>query len=179
MWVHDDPVTGYVVIDGEAIATTPGHPFFTLERGWVAASELRVGEHLPAATSGAGVVGSVSWLRGPDRMYDLTVDRAHTFFVGDGGWLVHNCGGRGVPYLRNRSDWGGDTHVYAIRDAAGRILQIGESATGVTRNGISRRAQQQVSKLQRRTGGQFSSEIRRTFPSKAQAVSYQTQLIDR
>jgi hypothetical protein len=23
-------------------------------------------------------------------MYDLTVDEAHTFFVGDGQWLVHN-----------------------------------------------------------------------------------------
>jgi hypothetical protein len=25
-------------------------------------------------------------------MYNLTVDEAHTFFVGDGQWLVHNCG---------------------------------------------------------------------------------------
>ena len=24
-------------------------------------------------------------------MYNLTVDEAHTFFVGDGDWLVHNC----------------------------------------------------------------------------------------
>ncbi len=24
-------------------------------------------------------------------MYNLTVDEAHTFFVGDGAWLVHNC----------------------------------------------------------------------------------------
>lgn len=27
----------------------------------------------------------------PQRMYNLTVEGAHTFFVGDGGWLVHNC----------------------------------------------------------------------------------------
>jgi hypothetical protein len=26
-------------------------------------------------------------------MYNLTVAQAHTFFVGDGQWLVHNCGG--------------------------------------------------------------------------------------
>jgi hypothetical protein len=24
-------------------------------------------------------------------MYNLTVDEAHTFYVGDGDWLVHNC----------------------------------------------------------------------------------------
>lgn len=27
----------------------------------------------------------------PQRMYNLTVAEAHTFFVGDGQWLVHNC----------------------------------------------------------------------------------------
>jgi hypothetical protein len=29
-------------------------------------------------------------------MYNLTVDTAHTFFVGEGQWLVHNCGGSHV-----------------------------------------------------------------------------------
>jgi len=91
VWAHDDPTTGWVVIDGEAIATTPGHPFYTVERGWVEAAELRPGDYVPSLANGAGTVGSVTWLRGPDRMYDLTVDIAHTFYVGDGGWLVHNC----------------------------------------------------------------------------------------
>ena len=92
IWTHDDAITGYVVIDGEAIATTPGHPFYTRERGWVEAGELRPGEQIASVTSGMGVVSSVTWLRGEDRMYDLTVDVAHSFFVGDGGWLAHNRG---------------------------------------------------------------------------------------
>ena len=25
-------------------------------------------------------------------MFNLTVDEAHTFYVGENGWLVHNCG---------------------------------------------------------------------------------------
>jgi RHS repeat-associated protein len=91
VWAHDDQVTGFVVIDGEAIATTPGHPFYTLERDWVEAADLRLGEHVPSATSGWGLVEHLGWLRGPDRMYDLTVADAHTFFIGEGGWLVHNC----------------------------------------------------------------------------------------
>jgi hypothetical protein len=33
-------------------------------------------------------------------MYDLTVDVAHTFVVGDAGWLVHNAG----PSQRLRPD---------------------------------------------------------------------------
>ena len=54
------------------------------------AAELRPGEHVPSVAGGAGTVGSITWLRGADRMYDLTVDTAHTFYVGAGGWLVHN-----------------------------------------------------------------------------------------
>ena len=53
LWVHDDPVTGVVVIAGEAIATTPGHPFFTIERGWIEAADLRVGDHVPSASGRA------------------------------------------------------------------------------------------------------------------------------
>jgi hypothetical protein len=32
----------------------------------------------------------------PTTMWDLTVDGAHSFFVGQGAVLVHNCGG-GLP----------------------------------------------------------------------------------
>ena len=102
VWAHDDGVTGYVVIDGEAIATTPGHPFYTVERGWVEAAQLRSGDHVPSATSGSGVVASVTWVRGPDSMYDLTVADVHTFFVGDGGWLVHNCSAPVTPWTYKR-----------------------------------------------------------------------------
>ncbi|WP_156039542.1 hypothetical protein [Deinococcus marmoris] len=30
-------------------------------------------------------------------MFNLTVSEAHTFYVGQGGWLVHNAGGGGAP----------------------------------------------------------------------------------
>ncbi len=48
-------------------------------------------------------------------MYDLTVDQAHTFYVGEGQWLVHNAGGCG-PNIKTpkeieadealRAEWG-------------------------------------------------------------------------
>ena len=120
----------------------------------------------------------MSWDRGPDKMYDLTVAVAHNYVVGSGEWRVHNCS-RGVPHPRNSSRWAGDTDVYAIRDAAGRVMKIGESAAGRTAAGLSRRAESQVARLQRVTGGRFSSEIRRTLPTKRAAVGYQTRLIER
>jgi hypothetical protein len=179
VWVNNDPVTGFVVIDGEAIATTPNHPFFTVERGWIGAGQLRVGDHVLSMDGHSGVVSAVEWERGPGRMYDLTVAVAHTFFVGEGEWLVHNRNCPRVSHPRNRSSWAGDTDVYAIRDGGGRLLKIGESATGRTRTGLSRRGQQQVAKLGKLTGGRFTSEIRKTLPGKAAAVSYQSRLIER
>jgi hypothetical protein len=38
-------------------------------------------------------VDAVIFTDGTATVYNLTVDEAHTYFVGDGAWLVHNCGG--------------------------------------------------------------------------------------
>jgi hypothetical protein len=90
---HDDPIIVYVTIDDEPIETTPEHPFYTGERGWVSASELRVGDHIRSAKGGYGVVRATVIVQRSQRMYNLTVAEAHTFFVGGGEWLVHNdCG---------------------------------------------------------------------------------------
>lgn len=94
VWKHDDPIIEYLTIDGETITTTPEHPFFTQERGWVAAGELWRGAHIRKADGSYGAVDSFSFLLRSQAMYNLTVTDAHTFFVGQHEWLVHNdCGG--------------------------------------------------------------------------------------
>jgi hypothetical protein len=72
------------------IETTPEHPFFTDDNEWVAAGELHEGEQIQKADGKYGVVESVKILAEVQLMYNLTVDTAHTFYVGDGHWLVHN-----------------------------------------------------------------------------------------
>jgi RHS repeat-associated protein len=89
--VHTDPVIIHLVIDGELIETTPEHPFFTRDEGWVAAENLDEGDAVMTAALDFGSVESVTVLDQPQTMYNLTVDDAHTFFVGTGDWLVHNC----------------------------------------------------------------------------------------
>ena len=89
--VHDDAVTGTVVIDGENVSTTPEHPFFSLDRGFVPAKDLRVGELVASESGDPGRVDAVVWDGGPQRMWNLTVATDHTFFVGHGGWWVHNA----------------------------------------------------------------------------------------
>jgi RHS repeat-associated protein len=87
---HDDTVTGTLVIDGEPIVTTPGHRFLT-DEGWVEAAALRPGDEVITLDGGTGVVWSLDWSGGARTMHDLTVATVHTFAVGSGGWVVHNC----------------------------------------------------------------------------------------
>jgi RHS repeat-associated protein len=112
--VNDDPITGTVVIDGETIHTTPEHPFWTTETGWTNAQDLAVGMHTRSADGTSGLVGSVDFSGGPATMYNLTVDVAHTFFVGEGEWLVHNCADTPKPDFLVTS---GGTAVPATRTA--------------------------------------------------------------
>jgi hypothetical protein len=89
-WAHVDPMVTTVTLDGEAIATTSEHPFYVLLKGWVPAGQLQAGDSVRRADGSYGVVADVAHTYEPQVMYNLTVDTAHTFFVGAGAWLVHN-----------------------------------------------------------------------------------------
>jgi len=90
VWAHQDDEIIYLVIDGELILTTPDHPFYTAEGEWVAVADLAVGEEVVQANGEYGLVESNITSIQTKWMYNLTVDTAHTYFVGDGQWLVHN-----------------------------------------------------------------------------------------
>jgi len=89
--VHTDPATENLVTDKGSIETTPNHPFFTTDRGWVQAGSLKVGEKVRTESGGSATVVSFTVDQHPASMWDLTVDTAHSFFVGSGAVLVHNC----------------------------------------------------------------------------------------
>ena len=88
-WGHADSVLVDMALDGAWLMTKPEHPFYT-DKGWVAAGDLWLGDHIRAADGSWGVVTRLALRGGPRTMYNLTVAEAHTFFVGDGQWLVHN-----------------------------------------------------------------------------------------
>lgn len=69
---------------------TPEHPFYTAEGEWVAAGDLCVGDRVRQADGRYGEVEAVEVVEQPQAMYNLTVAKAHTYFVGEGRWLVHN-----------------------------------------------------------------------------------------
>jgi hypothetical protein len=93
----------------ETLETTPEHPFYleknvdnsnrpkpigheNLSRFWVGAGHLKVGDIVKSST-GTGIVQKVVTLEKSQEMYNLTVNKAHTYFVGSGKWLVHNADG--------------------------------------------------------------------------------------
>jgi len=88
---HLDFKVVYLTIDGETIVTTVEHPFYTAEDEWVDALDLVVGDEVRTAEWTTGVVENVYEVTRPQPMYNFTVDVAHTYFIGENQWLVHNC----------------------------------------------------------------------------------------
>ncbi|MFN8523147.1 MAG: polymorphic toxin-type HINT domain-containing protein [Chloroflexota bacterium] len=87
---HQDEALVRLIADGEAIETTTNHPFLTQDGDWRPAGRLRVGDGLRQSAGRIGRVATVEPRSGSQVMYNLTVAEAHTYFVGAGGWLVHN-----------------------------------------------------------------------------------------
>ncbi|MFN8509823.1 MAG: polymorphic toxin-type HINT domain-containing protein [Deinococcaceae bacterium] len=92
----------------ELLTTTPEHPFYLAENTdnsnrpkpigheelsnkWVGAGHLKAGDRLKKADGTLGTVVYVNTLAETRKMYNLEVQSAHTFFVGQNGWLTHNC----------------------------------------------------------------------------------------
>ena len=88
--MHDDQVVQLLTITGETIVTTPTPPFYTSANQWVPAGQLHPGDLVRRADGTYGMVEVTAFVYQPQPMYNLTVATAHTYFVGDGQWLVHN-----------------------------------------------------------------------------------------
>src|SRR5262249_3557240 len=87
----------------EPIGTTASHPFWSLDRnGWAPAGELQMGERVktvPGEETGAvSVVGS-EHRSSMARVYNIEVERAHTYAVSAARILVHNSCRIGVYQL--------------------------------------------------------------------------------
>ncbi len=89
---HIDMEVVYLRIDGEMIVTTDEHPFYTSNDEWVDAGDLVVGDEIRQLNWETGTVEAVYTVTQPQSMYNFTVGTAHTYFVGDEQWLVHNSG---------------------------------------------------------------------------------------
>jgi hypothetical protein len=70
-------------VNGRAIPTTGGHPFWVRGQGWTTVAELRPGQELRTGQGGWVKVGEVVDTGRSAPVYNLEVEADHTYFVGD------------------------------------------------------------------------------------------------
>lgn len=75
----------------EVVHTTTNHPWLTADHGWMPASFLQVGESVQEADGATATVVAIRAVPGATAMWNLTVANVHTFAVGVGQFVVHNC----------------------------------------------------------------------------------------
>jgi Pretoxin HINT domain len=86
-------VTGTILLllaGGETIETTAAHRFAVEGQGFVSADLLRPGDRLSTHDGRGAEVVSTTIRTDEVTVYNLTVDRLHTFFVGGAALWVHN-----------------------------------------------------------------------------------------
>jgi len=128
----------------ETIHTTANHPWLTADRGWVDAGELQIGEPIQLANGSIARVDGVRGVAGIGAMYDLNLDKVHTFAVGRAAYVVHNCGDSGV--------------AQRLRDRLGRFTEDPDKATaqpGDAVHGNSRASLRKAYLYIRRIDGDF------------------------
>lgn len=76
----------------ETVHTTANHPWLTADRGFARAGTLHLGEQVVRADGTTATVVGLRVVSGAANMWDLTVANLHTFAVGLGAYVVHNCG---------------------------------------------------------------------------------------
>jgi len=103
-----------VRVASEVIHTNQKHPFLTREKGFLPVGQLKLGMHVRRADGQWGVVTGWKVVAGTQVMYNLEVAQDHTFTVGVGEWVVHNCGGD-LPNGWEKLDYGADNNP-AISD---------------------------------------------------------------
>jgi hypothetical protein len=130
---HEDPSILHLTIDGERLETTPEHPFYT-ENGWMPAGELTVGTRIRRADGSWGIVQGSELVAQAQTMLNLTVSTAHTFFVGNQQWLVHNTCSIGSGRPGNNYAQEG---IYEFRSSNGQTY-VGQSGN------IPQRIQQHI-----------------------------------
>jgi hypothetical protein len=91
-----------------ALSATPTHPMFVVGKGWTGADQLVVGDELVTIDGTGALVTAVRHERLSTAVatFNLHVEEAHSYFVGDDlSVLVHN-GDPNDPRLSGRVYWG-------------------------------------------------------------------------
>jgi len=84
--------------------------------------QIKLGMHMLRADGTYGVVTGWKVVPGAQVMYNLEVAQDHTFTVGVGEWVVHNCG----PTMRDSTPVSISDHGSIIHSTDTQVSALGE-----------------------------------------------------
>jgi RHS repeat-associated protein len=93
-------------VRGQTVETTPEHPFYVKDRGWVKSKDMVTGDMLITMTGSAIPVDQIEVKKGRFTVYNFSVDINHTYYITPLALLVHNICGTGT-----RDGMGGKTNL--------------------------------------------------------------------
>jgi len=100
--VHKAEVAGYLIINRD-LRVTENH-FLWVNKGWKEAGSIQIGDELVDKNGQKLRVNSLEWIRGKFIVYNLEVEKHHTFFAG--GVFAHNQkGGGGRTVFKDAAYW--------------------------------------------------------------------------
>lgn len=112
------------------------------------AGHLKIGDKIKQADGTTGLVANVTTVQQTREMFNLTVSEAHTYYVGQDGWLVHNAtacelrqrragttSNAGIPYDNNGFPIFDSLHDFTLpSDLRGATITDDAQMRAATRN---------------------------------------------
>jgi RHS repeat-associated protein len=152
----------------ETLEATLAHPFWVVNRGWVAARDLRPGDEVYTSQGGSARISRNVRTERATTVYNLEVEEFHTYFVGDAGLWVHNNSSLTRPItaadlalsrvslssLKGTVTNAGSTRILQVEDIAG-VIPAGE-LRGALRTIVDQARSDGVRTLQ--IAGRFANE---------------------
>lgn len=114
--VHKTTVPGYLILNHD-LKVTPEHILWINNR-WRVAGDIQIGDKVVTSRGGNLIINSVEWQAGVTDVYNLEIERYHTYFAGN-IW-VHNDkgGGESRTLFKDTAYWNPSVHTDANGHAA-------------------------------------------------------------
>ncbi|MEX2499769.1 MAG: RHS repeat-associated core domain-containing protein [Wenzhouxiangellaceae bacterium] len=156
---------------GETIVTTPEHPFYAMRDGewaWIEAGQIAAGDVIYGANQESHVVNEIEQVSTNDPVFNLTVDKDHSYFVGDQQVLAHNanrCQPLTIPQSRLRHVLDGDA-TGGFHHRAGGFTPSGRKVIKITQQGSGKLRGAYRAEVQICEGGRCFKKPSTFFPDR-------------
>lgn len=123
---------------GEVIEATNNHPFYVKGDGaqweWINAEDLRAGQLLKQSDGNELAIDSIASNAWESKVFNLTIEKDHNYFVGDDGVLAHNASPNQCEFLKVGSD--ANKVRQSLSLYTGRSINLGNQSFRISRGNM-------------------------------------------